>query len=183
VRSALLLASLVVALALVAAGCGGSDEPETSQTVEWADEFCGAVSSWTESLKEIGGRFSDLSNLNQSSLEEAANDARDATDELVGELRGLGAPDTESGQEAKDAVDTLASELETGVREIEETVEGLSGVTGIPSAISSLTTTLTSMTQALSTTLDTLEGGEAKDELESAFRQAPACDDLTGSSS
>lgn len=182
-RLALFLASLVAALALVAAGCGGSDEPETSQTVEWADDFCGAVSSWTGSLQEIGERFTDLSNLNQDSLEEAANDARTATDDLVSSLKALGSPGTESGQEATDAVDDLVSELEAGVGEIEETVEGIQGITGIPGAISSLTTTLTSMTQALSTALDTLESGDARDELEEAFRQAPACDELTSSSS
>lgn len=182
-RIAVLLAALVAALALVAAGCGGSDEPETSATVAWADDFCGAVSSWTDALKEIGGRFSDLSSLNRDSLEEAASDARASTEELVDALKGLGAPDTESGDEAKAAVDTLASELETGVSEIEKAVEGISGITGIPSAISSLTATLTSMTQALSTALDTLESSDAKNELESAFREAPACDEITSSSS
>lgn len=182
-RAAVLLTSLVAALALVTAGCGGSDEPEASATVAWADDFCGAVSSWTDSLKAIGEQFTDLSNLNQSSLEEAANDAREATDEFVGELKGLGAPDTESGQEAKETVDQLAKELEAGVGELEQTVEGIQGITGIPSAISSLTSTLTSMSQAVSEALSTLESGDAKDELESAFRQAPACDDLTAPSS
>jgi methyl-accepting chemotaxis protein len=183
VRPAVLLASLVAALALVAAGCGGSDEPEASATVQWADEFCGAVSTWTDSLKQIGEQFTDLSSLNQDSVEEAVNDARKATDDMLDEIRGLGTPDTESGEEAKQAVDDLATELDGGIAEIEQTVEGIQGITGIPGAISTLTTTLTSMSQAVTTAASTLTSGEVGDELKSAFEQAPACDDLTSSSS
>ncbi|MFO7573406.1 MAG: hypothetical protein R6W48_12520 [Gaiellaceae bacterium] len=181
-KPAVLVATLVTALALGAAGCGGSDEPEASATVEWADGFCTALTSWTDSLKQIGEQFTDLSNLNQGSLEDAVNDAREATDTLVDDLKDLGTPDTESGQEAKQAVDDLVSTLEGGVSEIEETAEGVSGIAELPSAISSLTTTLTAMSQALSSAVSTIESADVDGELESAFRQAPACDALTSSS-
>lgn len=182
VRPAVLLALLVGALALVAAGCGGSDEPESSATVDWAESVCVAAARWTDSLQAIGERFTDLSNLSRDRLEEAASDARAATEDFVSELEGVGAPDTPSGEEAKQALDDLASELETGIAEIQEAVEGIQGLTGIPSAIASIGGTLTELSQTVSSNVTTLRSGDLGDELESAFREAPACDDLTSSS-
>jgi hypothetical protein len=182
-RIAALSASLVAALAVLAAGCGGSDEPESTATVDWANSVCAAAGQWTDTLKAIGERFSDLSNLSRDSLEEAASDARSATEDFVSELRGLGAPDTASGEEAKQALDELASELESGVADVQEAVEGIQGITGIPGAIASIGGTLSRLSQTVSSTLTTLENGDLGDELKSAFEQAPACDELTSSSS
>lgn len=182
VKAAALRAALVSVLALAAAGCGGSDEPEPSAAVDWADSVCTAATQWTDSLKAIGERFTDLSSLSRDGLEEAANDARAATADFVSEIEGLGAPDTESGEEAKQALDDLATELETGMAEIRETVEGVEGIGGVPGAIASIGTTLTTLSQTASSTVATLEKGDLGDELKTAFEQAPACDDLVSSS-
>ncbi|GIU95348.1 MAG: hypothetical protein KatS3mg012_1805 [Gaiellaceae bacterium] len=180
---ALLAVLLSGALAVLAAGCGGGDEREASSAVDWADGVCAATAEWTDALKAIGERFTDLSNLSRNSLEEATSDARQATEDFIATLRELGAPETDSGQEAKRALDSLASELETGVAEIQETVEGIEGITGIPSAIASIGGTLTTLSQEASSTLQTLTSGDLGDELETAFTQAPACDELTAASS
>jgi hypothetical protein len=183
VRVAALAASLAAALALLATGCGGSEEPEGSAAVDWADGVCLATTQWTEQLKEIGSRFTDLSNLSQDRLEEAANDAREATLEFVSAVRELGAPDTEAGVEAKRALDELTTELEAGIAEIQETLEGIQGIAGIPRAIASIGGTLTSLSQEVSSTLETLRDGELGEDLRRAFEEAPACDELTSSAS
>ncbi len=182
-RQAIVFIALVASLALVAAGCGGgSKESSASATVEWANGFCTAVTAWTDSLKQIGEQLAKPSSLSQEGLDQAANDVREATQTLVDDLKGLGAPDTESGQETKDAIDQLATTLDDDLTEIEDTVDGVSGLTGVPAAIASISTTLSSMATAFSSTLQTIENGDVKGELQDAFQPADSCSGLTDSS-
>src|SRR3989304_2585649 len=100
----ILLATSVAALALLAAGCGGSDESTSaSPTDEWADGFCTAITTWTDSLTSVTDQFNSPSSLSTSPLEDAANDVKSSTQTLVDDLKALGAPVTESGQAVKDS--------------------------------------------------------------------------------
>ena len=181
-RQATVFIALVASLALVAAGCGGNDDSsDASTTVEWADGFCSAITSWKDELQQIGEQFTDLSSLSQQGLDEAANDVRKANETLVDDLKSLGAPDTESGQEAKNAIDELATTVEADPSEIEDTVEGISGITGIPAAAATITSALSSMASASSSTIRTIEDADVRGELKDAFEQADSCGDVTGS--
>lgn len=183
-RQAVAFIALVASLALVAAGCGGSDESSTaSSTVEWADGLCTAITSWKDELEQIGAQFTDLSSLSQQGLDEAANDVRKANETLVDDLESLGAPDTESGQEAKNAIDGLATTVEADLSEIEDTVDGISGITGIPAAAVTISSALSSMASASSSTIQTIEDADVKGELQDAFEQADSCSDIANSSS
>ncbi len=176
-----LLATAVVALALVAAGCGGSDEsPSASPTDEWADGFCTAITTWTDSLKSVTEQFASPSSLTQDGLTDAANDVKSSTDTLVDDLRGLGAPDTESGQAVKSSIDELSTTLESEVAKIESAVDGASGLTELPSAISSITTSLSAMGSAFASTLQAIESADVKRELQTALEDSPACADISG---
>lgn len=179
-----LIASAVSALALVAAGCGGSDEstsasPSASPTDEWADGFCTAITTWTDSIQSVTERFTDLSSFSQEGLEEAANDVKGATDDLVDDLQGLGAPDTESGQAVKDSIDELTSTFESEVATIEDTAQGVSGLTAIPGAVTSITASITAMSTAFSSTFQTLEDADVEGELQTALDDSPACADIS----
>jgi uncharacterized phage infection (PIP) family protein YhgE len=181
-RTRIALTVGIVALALVAAGCGGSDNESTSQTTsadDWAAGFCSAVTDWTDELKNITSEFSSPSNLSQDGLQNAAEDVRGATDNLVDDLRGLGAPDTESGQEVKTSLDSLSNTLEAESGKISDIVDGVSGVTGIPGALSSITTSLSAMGTAFSNTLQTIEDADAKGELQGALEDSPDCAGIT----
>ena len=183
-RQAIAIIALAASLALVAAGCGGSDESSTaSATTEWADGFCTAITSWTDSLQQIGEELADPSSLNQEGLDEAANDVRTSTQQLVDDLKSLGAPDTESGQEVENSIDELATTLDDELTKIEDTVEGVSGLTGVPAAIASISTALSSMGTAFSSTFETIENADVQGELEDAFEQADSCGEITDSSS
>jgi len=179
-RAALVLPVLVVVLALAATGCGGGDEATPAE--EWADGVCTAISSFRDDLTQISEQLADPSSLNQDGLEEATNDARTATDTLVDDLRSLGPPETESGEEARQAIDDLATTVEDDFSEIELAVEGVSDITEIPGAISSISASLASIGTALSTTIPTIEGVDVQGELRDAFEQTASCDELTSSS-
>jgi len=175
-----LLATVVAALALLAAGCGGSDESSSaSPTDEWADGFCTAITTWTDSLQSVTDQFSSPSSLSTSAFEDAASDIKSSTQTLVDDLKGLGTPDTESGQAVKDSVDELSTTLESEVADIESAVDGVSGLTGLPSAISSITTSLSAMGTAFASTLQSLESADVKGELQTALEDSPACAEIS----
>jgi uncharacterized phage infection (PIP) family protein YhgE len=172
-------------LAIASAGCGGSDE-STSETTdatpagEWADGFCGAISTWTSELSDIRDGFTDLSSLSQDGLETAAEDLKTATDQLIEDIQALGAPDTESGQEIETAVDDLGSTLETELDSIESTLDETSGITELPGAVQDLAASLSAMSSAFSSTLSSIGDVDVQGELEDAFESSSACDDITG---
>ncbi|MGH3137918.1 MAG: hypothetical protein ACRDPV_15645 [Gaiellaceae bacterium] len=175
-----LLATVVAVLVFVAAGCGGSDESSSASPAdEWADGFCTAITTWTDSIKSVTEQFTDLSSFSQDGLDTAASDAKSATEKFVDDVKGLGAPDTESGQAVKDSIDELSSTVESEVAKIEETAQGVSGLTDIPGAASSITSSLTAMSTALSSTVETLTNADAEAELRTALEDSPVCGEIS----
>jgi len=175
-----LLASGTAALALVAAGCGGSDESSASPTEEWADSFCTAITTWKDSLTSVTDQFSSASSLTSEALTDAANDAKSSTDTFVDELRALGPPETESGEAVKSSIDELSNTVESEVAKIESTAESVSGLADLPSAITSITTSISAMSSALSSTVQTAESADTSGELRTALEDTPACADISG---
>jgi hypothetical protein len=170
----IVLASVVLALALAAAGCGGSDE-ESDPTAAWAAGFCTAVTDWTDALGDVTSQFTDTSNLNEDGLRSAADDVRTSTEQLVDEIRGLGAPDTESGEEIRSSLDELSSTLETEVEKISEAVDGASGITGLASAITAASASLSAMGSAFAGTLQSIGDSDVGGELQAALEDSPEC--------
>lgn len=179
-RTRIGLVAAVAALALVAAGCGGSDsDSDADPTAAWASGFCSAVTSWTDELQTITSSFSDTSNLSQDGLESAAEDVRTSTQQLVDDLKGLGAPETEGGEQVKSSLDSLSTTLETESANIDETVQSISGITGIPGAITAISTSLSAMGSAFSDTLQTIDDADVGNELQAALEDSPECADIT----
>ena len=162
----------------VAAGCGGDDNGEENPTAAWASDFCTSITSWREEVEGLTSQFSDTSNLSEEGIRTAAEDARSSTDDLVDELRGLGAPPTESGEEVRTAVDSFATTIETESAEIQEAAEGISSITDLPSALPAITSSASAMATALSETLATVQDADVDDELRAALEDSPECDDV-----
>jgi methyl-accepting chemotaxis protein len=173
-RTRLALSLVALALGLAAAGCGGSDD-EADPTAAWASGFCSAVTGWTDALQDVTSQFSDTSNLSQDGLESAAGDVKESTQQLVDDIRALGAPETDGGEEIRSTLDTLSTTLETEADEIEAAVEGISGITGLPSAISTVTASLSAMGTAFSEALQAIGQADVGGELQSALEDSPEC--------
>ena len=179
-RRAVLAIVPLVALVAIGAGCGGSDsESETDPVATWASDFCTSVSDWKTELESITSGFSDPSNLSEENIRSAADEAKSATDTLRDELRGLGAPDTDSGQEVQDAVDSFSSTVEDETEKIQEAAEGVSNLTELPAAISTISTSVSTIITAGTEAKQTVEDADAGGELRTAFEDSPECDDLT----
>ena len=172
-------ALLVVALAGVAAGCGGSSDGETDPTAAWASGFCSAVTTWKDDLQSVTQQFTDTSNLSRDGIESAAEDVQSSTQQLADSLKALGAPETDSGEEVQSALDTLSTTLDTQTAQIKETAQGVTDITGVPSAITEISTSLSALGTAFSSTLQTIEDADTKGELKSALEDAPECADVT----
>jgi hypothetical protein len=184
-----LLAVLILAAAIVAAGCGGDSssssgetgtESSTTAAGDWANSVCQAFNDWKSSTTEAAQSVGD--NPTEDGIKTAGDDIRSATDTLADDLKGLGRPDTESGQEAKAAIDELATSLETSMQKITDAIDNASGASGLVTAGSTIATTLTEMGSQVSTTGQQLENIDAGGELQSAFEQADSCAGLTTTS-
>ena len=185
-----LLAVIVLAAALVAAGCGGDSSSsgtgatgtESSATAagDWANSVCQAFNDWQNSITDAGEGVRD--NPTEEGIRTAGDEIRSATQTLSDDLHGLGRPDTESGQEAKDALDQLATNLDGSLQKITDAMDNASGTSGAVAAATTIGTTLAEMGTQVSTAFQQLETIDAQGELQDAFEQADSCAGLTTTS-
>jgi ATP-dependent exoDNAse (exonuclease V) beta subunit len=173
-----LLVLALAALALLAAGCGGDGNggDETLSTTEWANELCGAITTWTESLQSAAEPLTG-GNISREALQEAADDAESSTQEFTEDLEDLGRPDTESGQEAKDLLDGLDEQLDDDLQEIQTAVEDANASNILPT-VSKVSASLGEMAEQISATFDELDQLDASNELEQAFEEADSCAEI-----
>ncbi len=175
-RTRMFGAAFVAGIVILAAGCGG-DDSETSASTQWADGVCSALTTWQDDIVSTASTLKD--NPSRDGFEEAANEAKSSTETLVDTVKGLGAPDTESGDQAKATIDTLTTELQSDVDTISSAVSDASGVQGLLDAVSTVTATVSKMTSQLTSSLDDLSSlGEVDDELRQSFDDASSCDGL-----
>ena len=186
-RIAALIAALASVLALgLAAGCGGDDDgggsSDASATDDWANDVCSAVTDWTTAMTSVGSSLQG-GDVSKDSLDEALDNVRDATDQFAGDIRGLGRPDTEAGEEAKQTLDGLADDLEKGRDEIDDAVQGADTAQELVAAFPTVTQTLTTMSNDVASAFSSLQQLDAGGELEDAFSQAQSCDELENQNS
>ena len=171
---------LLLLLVVLVAGCGGGGSSGSSSTSDWANGFCSAITSWTTSI-QTAGKSLQGGNVSEKSLKSAANDIKSATSTFADDLKGLGKPDTDSGQQAKESVDQLSSQIKSDASEIEQAVEGASGLSGAQKALTTVGSTLSKMSSQISSTLSELNGLDPKGDLLKAFNNADSCKSLAKS--
>jgi uncharacterized protein YoxC len=183
--SKLLLAT--ASLVFFAAGCGSSGGGSTttttsaSATATWASGVCSSITTWQAAITSAAA--SVASNPTKDGLQTAAADAKSATETLSSDLKGLGKPGTEAGQQAADSLDQLSTDLEQGAATIGSTVDGVSSVSDALGAAPTVASTLETMQTQIKTTIEDIQGLDAKGELKNAFASSTACDSLTSGTS
>ena len=169
----LALALSAAAFALLAAGCGDDDEA-VSSTTEWAEEFCATTRAWGDELERIGEDL-DLSSISSDALDQAAEDAREATDDFIEAIRDLGGPGTESGDEVEQSVEELADEVESEREQIEDAIDDAGGLSGAITAAREIASSVAAMFTALERTLESIDEADVNGELDTAFDEAESC--------
>jgi len=175
-RTRLLAAALVAGTALVASGCGGDDSEESAST-KWAGDLCTAIKTWQDGITSTVDTLK--SNPSRDGFEQAADDAETATQTLVDTVKGLGTADTEAGEQARAALDTLTTSVQGDVDAIKSAVDDAEGVQGLVSAAASVSTSIAQITSALSSFVDQLGSlRDVDDQLRQSFADADTCDGL-----
>jgi hypothetical protein len=168
--------ALVLAAVLLVAGCGSKKSaPQTP--ADWANGVCNAGNTWVTSMKSSVNSVTSGS-ISKSSIQGAADDIKSATDTLESDLKALGKPNTTSGQQARDSLDQLSSELQTDVDSIKSAVNSISSLSSATSAASTTKATLTKMKDQVSSTVTELKQLDVGGELQTAFKQSSACTKL-----
>ena len=168
-----LLTSVLVALFL-AAGCGG-DEESSSQA--WVNDFCSAAADWRTSLEDTVSQFQSPTDLSADSVRGAIDDGLEATETFVDDVRALGRPETEAGQEAAAVVDSMTSEIQSTVDDLRSTFD--SGGDSLPELVGKLSQAseqIDQMGQELQSSLDELEGLDGGQELTDELESNEDCD-------
>ena len=180
------LALAPIALAVVlASGCGGGGSSSSSSSPspkDWANGLCSSITSWSTSVQKSGQSLQS-GNLSKDDLKKTTDEIQSATHKLAEDLRGLGKPNTDSGQKAKDAIDQLATQVDSDVEEMKQAADKASGTgaSGAVRAATSIATTLSKLGAQIGSAASSLQSADAKGDLEQGFKDAPACKNLSSS--
>src|SRR5213595_3404950 len=103
-------AAVAAILVFAVVGCGGGQ----SAAEKWAASVCSDVSTWQSQVKQatddIGAKLQSPGQGTLPAIKQDVRKAVDATGQLTDGLKALGKPDTDSGAQAKQQVDALASQ-------------------------------------------------------------------------
>jgi ABC-type transporter Mla subunit MlaD len=181
------VAAIAVGLAaiVIAAAVMRLTADDDSATTAWADSVCASLGDWRASIVAL----TDVSGgLDEETLEQKLDDAEDATAQLVSELRDLGAPDLEAGDELEQQLESTVESLESKYETLKSDAEQALGAAGTSAELLQALASLAPQFQALLTSasgaVDELRGAnlgaDAKAELERAFADAESCQELRG---
>jgi hypothetical protein len=178
-------AALVVAFFVVRAVRNDDDSSSAattgaSQTAAWAEGTCNALVTWKGDV--VAAVNTLKATPTRDNAKQAADDAKTATLTLTDSLSALGAPRTSASAQAQDTVDSLKTQMQTGLSKIQEASGKISGISGSAAAVSTISSTLVTMRDQLAAAgakLRELPSGE----LEDAIASAPSCKKLKNGSS
>jgi len=191
VRRSWFIAAIVVGIASIAVAALvmrlTADDSQTSSPDAWADSVCTSLSTWRSSIiaiSEVGGET-----LTPESLRQSLSDATTATETLETDLRQLGPPDLDAGEELKQQLDSAASEIEASFDTLKQGAEDAAD-TSSPAdfiqALAALAPQFQALLDTLSTTVDDLQSsdvaGDAQEELQAAFASSSSCRELQADS-
>lgn len=185
-RRPVALLACVAFTAVLTAACGssGDDADQPTKTEAWASSVCATASNWLDAVGDARATLTDTTNLDADALRGAFDDLAGATETLVTNLGKLGTPDTEAGDEAQAQLSSLSGRLEEQRGVIADATDQAAGsVQGLLAQVSTVTTAIATMLTDISTTVDGIRGLQGADELEKAFQDAPACQELAASAS
>jgi hypothetical protein len=171
----------VVAIVVAAVAMRLSDDgPPT--TSEWADSVCSSLVDYRESISSLA----DVSGepLTADTLRDRLGDAEDATSALVSELRDLGQPDLDAGDDVEQQLDESVGELESSFELLKESAEDAADAPAgeFLQELAGLASDFAALQNAIGSTVSTLQNAnvaeESQAELQQAFADAPSCQSL-----
>jgi hypothetical protein len=174
------IVAIVIALLIFRLTDGDSGSVETTA---WADSVCASLSDWRSSITSLA----DVSGgtLTPDSLGEKLDAAESATSQLITELKKLGPPDLEAGEELSLELNAAADRLEADFETLKSGAENAAEAdtpSAFLQALAALAPVFQGLLDQIRTTVDDLQNAsvteEAKTELQQAFDEAESCRQL-----
>ena len=159
------------------------DGPGSVETTAWADAVCTSLSDWRSSITSLA----DVSGgtLTPDSLGEKLDAAESATSRLITELKELGPPDLEAGEELSLELNAAADRLEADFETLKSGAEDAAKAAtprAFLQALAALAPAFQGLLDQIRTTVDDLRNAsvaeEAETELQQAFDEAESCREL-----
>jgi hypothetical protein len=186
VRRNWLIAAVVIGIvAIVVAAVLGrvKDDSGTMDTTTWAGSVCSSLVDWRTSITSLADVSGET--LTPELLREKLDEASSATDELVTELKDLGPPDVDAGEDVQQALDDAADGLRSSYTSLQEDAEKASDAespTEFLEALAALAPKFQDLLNQIRDTVATLQSaslfGESSAELEQAFAGNDSCQAL-----
>lgn len=163
------------------------DEDAPISTAAWADSVCTSLSTWRSSITSLADVGDET--LTPESLREKLDEADQATSELGEELRNLGPPDLEAGDQLKEELESESNDLASSFDTLKEGAERAADSdsrAAFLEALAALAPQFQALLDAISSTVDTLQNAnvaeDAEAELQQAFADASSCQELRAES-
>lgn len=159
------------------------DDSGSVETTAWADSVCTSLSDWRSSITSLA----DVSGgtLTPDSLGEKLDAAESATSQLITELKELGPPDLEAGEELSLELNAAADRLEADFETLKSGAENAAEAdtpSAFLQALAALAPAFQGLLDQIRTTVDDLQNAgvaeEAKTELQQAFDESESCRQL-----
>jgi hypothetical protein len=182
--AAIVVGVLAIAVAAVAMRLKADNTTSKPTATEWAGSVCTSLATWKSSIASLASTSGGT--LNKDTLSQKIDDAQVATETLVSDLKALNPPDLESGDQLEQQLSSDADKLQSSFDALKQgALEATQA--GSPAdflkALGALGPQFQSLMDAVSTTVDGLRNANvpasAKSELQAAFANAPACQQLT----
>jgi hypothetical protein len=188
------IVALIIVAAVIVAGvviavvrATTSEESGNPDAKEWASSVCSSIDDWRTSITSLADVSSG--SLTKESLRQKLEDADNATQELVSDLKDLGAPDLEAGDQLKDQLDSDTESLQSSYDSLKSQAQDAldsTSATGFLSSLAALATPFQALVNQISATLQDLQGADdvsadAKAELQQGFDDAESCQKLRSS--
>ena len=161
------------------------DDPET--TTGWAGSVCSSLTDWRSSIASLADPGDEP--LTAETLRDRLDQADDATSDLVDELRDLGPPDLDAGDEVQQALDSAAAGLAASYEDVQSSAEEAADAddpTELLEALADLADDFAGLADQAGDIVATLQSaslfGDASDELEQAFAASDSCQALQADS-
>ena len=175
---------LVLALAALAAGCGGDDSSdggdEAVEPATWASGFCDALQTFTTGISDAGSDLTGEGIPSGDEIVEVIDNAATAASTFADDLRELGRPDVPSGEEIQNELETAATaagETFEAVKDEVDDIDNATDVAVVAGAIAEAAQTALTGIQAATNRLQELDVAGT---LRSALEGASECTNVGG---
>ena len=182
--AAIVIGVLAIIIAAVVMRLTEDDQESTS---EWADSVCTSLSDWRSSITSLADPADEPPTT--ETLRDRLDQADDATSGLVDELRDLGPPDLETGDEVQQALDSAAAGLAASWADAQSTAEDAADADNqaeLLEALADLADDFAALAGQAEDIVATLQSaslfGDASAELEQAFAASDSCQALRADS-